>query len=182
MKLFKSTHNFGYEWSLVSAANWQKYPNENCPHVRHVDVLNRKLDPETGVLITERLLTVEQNVPRIILKLLGTDETQYVREISTIDPRKKTLTMQSVNITTSHLLTIEEETTYYEHPEDKKQTQMSQQATVSAGSLLSRWSNMVEDFSLNRFKHNAAVGREGFCKVLERFVVMAEPQPTKESF
>lgn len=69
MKLFKSTHDYNYEWSLVSAAQWQKYPNENCPHVSHVDVLNRTMDPETGILTTERLITVNQNIPTIIKKV-----------------------------------------------------------------------------------------------------------------
>lgn len=69
MKLFQSKHEFQYEWSLVSAANWQKYPNEHCPHVQHVDVLNRTLDPETGILTTERLITVDQNVPALIMKV-----------------------------------------------------------------------------------------------------------------
>jgi hypothetical protein len=69
MKLFKSTHDYNYEWSLVSAAQWQKYPNENCPHVSHVDVLNRTIDPETGILTTERLITVNQNIPTIIKKV-----------------------------------------------------------------------------------------------------------------
>lgn len=69
MKLFKSIHEYNYQWDLVSAANWQKYPNENCPHVQHVDVLNRTVDPETGILTTERLITVEQSAPRFILKV-----------------------------------------------------------------------------------------------------------------
>lgn len=53
----------------MSAAQWQKYPNENCPHVSHVDVLNRQMDPETGILTTERLITVNQNIPTIIRKV-----------------------------------------------------------------------------------------------------------------
>ena len=69
MKLFKSIHDFQYEWSLVSAANWQKYPNEHCTHVYAVDVLDRRVDPETGVLTTERLISVNQNVPRFIMKV-----------------------------------------------------------------------------------------------------------------
>lgn len=69
MKFFKSTHEYGYEWNLVSAAQWQKYPNENCPHVSHVDVLNRQIDPETGIMTTERLITVNQNIPTIIKKV-----------------------------------------------------------------------------------------------------------------
>jgi hypothetical protein len=69
MKLFKSVHIYDYPWSLVSAANWQKYPNEHCPHVQAVDVLDRRIDPETGILVTERLITVKQNVPTVILKV-----------------------------------------------------------------------------------------------------------------
>ncbi|KAF7722807.1 hypothetical protein EC973_002691 [Apophysomyces ossiformis] len=174
MKLFKSTHDYDYEWSLVSAANWQKYPNDKCPHVTHVDVINRTVDPKTGILTTERLITVNQNVPSFILKILGTDTTQYVREISIIDPKKKILTMKSINLTMSNLLSVEETIEYREHPETRQKTQFTQQAAISAGSLVSRWANMIEDFSLKRFQQNAVVGREGFSKVLEKFVVMAE--------
>jgi hypothetical protein len=51
-------------------------------------------------------------------------------------------------------------------------TLFTQQAIISAGSLVSVWSNMLEEFSLQRFKQNADVGRIGFNKVLERFVGM----------
>ncbi|ORZ24319.1 PRELI-like family-domain-containing protein [Absidia repens] len=180
MKLFKSVHDFNYEWNLVSTAQWQKYPNENCPHVQHVDVLNRSMDRTTGVLTTERLITVEQNVPTIIRKILGTETTQYVREISIIDPKAKTVTMRSINLTMANLLKVEETIVYQVHPEDKEKTQFTQQAAISAGSVMSRWGNLVEDFSLKRFQQNAAVGREGFAKVLERFVVMAEAAESKK--
>ncbi|KAI8369931.1 MSF1-domain-containing protein [Blakeslea trispora] len=176
MKWFKSTHDFKYEWSLVSAAQWQKYPNESCPHVAHVDVVSRTVDPETGVLTTERLITVDQNIPMIIKKILGGGSRQYVRETSVIDPKEKTLTMHSVNLTLSNILSVEETIVYKEHPEDSSKTQFTQQAAISAGSLVSTWSNTLEDFSLKRFQQNAAVGRAGFTKVLERFVVMAEAQ------
>ncbi|KAG0868924.1 hypothetical protein G6F16_007677 [Rhizopus arrhizus] len=116
---FKSNHEFHYEWSLVSAANWQKYPNESCTHVAHVDVLSRTIDPDTGLLTTERLITVKQNIPTLIKKILGSDSTQYVREVSTIDPRTKTLTMKSVNLTMSNLLKVEETIVYREHPDDQ---------------------------------------------------------------
>lgn len=119
MKFFKSTHEYSYEWNLVSAAQWQKYPNVDCPHVSHVDVLNRQLDPKTGVLTTERLITVNQNIPTIIKKILGSTSTQYVREISIIDPQTKTLTMRSINLTLCNLLSVEETIVYHEHPDDK---------------------------------------------------------------
>ncbi|KAI7861038.1 PRELI-like family-domain-containing protein [Circinella umbellata] len=166
MKLFKSIHDYQYEWSLVSAANWQKYPNEHCTHVYAVDVLDRRIDPETGILTTERLISVNQNVPRFIMKLMGCDaHSQYVREISIIDPKKKTLTMRSQNLTMSNILSVEEEIEYREHPEDPSRTQFSQQATISAGSMMNRWASVLEDFSIKRFQQNAAIGREGFSKV-----------------
>lgn len=146
MKIYEGVHDFHYKWSLVSAANWQKYPNENCPHVKHVDVLHRFVDPATGILYTERLFTVKQNVPTIILKvwnsyvllllvacivfwlmnvpfypfqILGSGTTHYVRETSAIDPKTKTLTMKSYNLTMGNLLRVEETMRYREHPTDK---------------------------------------------------------------
>jgi hypothetical protein len=110
--------------------------------------------------------------------------------------------MRSINLTMSNLLTVEETIVYHEHPEDTARldillkiffyssfllffyefrTQFTQQAAIKAGSLVSGWSNVLEEFSLRRFKQNADVGRAGFNKVLERFVVMAEAQQTTKS-
>lgn len=50
-------------------------------------------------------------------------------------------------------------------------TQFTQQAAISAGSIVSRWANVIEDFSLKRFQQNAAVGREGFSKVKQNFLL-----------
>lgn len=49
-------------------------------------------------------------------------------------------------------------------------TYFTQQATISAGSLVvAGWSSILEEFSLRRFQQNADFGRIGFTKVLERF-------------
>lgn len=69
MRLFKTVHDFDYSWHTVSAAQWQKYPNPDCPHVQHVDVLNSSVDPETGVLRIERLISVNQKAPALILRV-----------------------------------------------------------------------------------------------------------------
>jgi hypothetical protein len=34
--------------------------------------------------------------------------------------------------------------------------------------------SMIEDWSVKRFQQNAVIGREGFSKVLEKFVILAE--------
>ena len=77
MKIFETKHIYNYEWSVVSAANWRKYPNEGSPHVQAVDILNQHVDPETGILTTERLFTVTQNVPTIILKVYIFKHIEY---------------------------------------------------------------------------------------------------------
>jgi hypothetical protein len=60
---------FNYPWNHVTHANWNKYPNPNSPQVIHVDVLDRRVDPETGILHTERLIACKQPIPTWISKV-----------------------------------------------------------------------------------------------------------------
>ncbi|KAI8602193.1 PRELI-like family-domain-containing protein [Dissophora ornata] len=169
MKFFQATHTFDHSWAQVTAANWMKYPNEQCPHVIAVDVLDRHVDPETGVLRTERLLTCNQNAPALVLKFLGGSTLSYVRETSELDPKTMKLTMKTQNLSMCNVLTINETVTYTVHPQDGSSTLFIQEAQIAAGSALSRFSSYVEDFCLTRFRDNAAVGRAGFETVLEKF-------------
>ncbi|KAF9186470.1 hypothetical protein BGZ51_001998 [Haplosporangium sp. Z 767] len=169
MKFFQATHKFDHSWAQVTAANWMKYPNEQCPHVIAVDILDRHVDPETGVLRTERLLTCNQNAPALVLKFLGGSTLSYVRETSELDPKTKKLTMKTQNLSMCNVLTINETVTYTVNPQDESSTIFKQEAQIVAGSALSRFSSYVEDFCLTRFRDNAAVGRAGFEMVLEKF-------------
>ncbi|KAF9372149.1 hypothetical protein CPB97_001426 [Podila verticillata] len=168
MKFFEATHRFNHSWAQVTAANWMKYPNEQCPHVIAVDVLDRHVDPETGVLRTERLLTCNQNAPALVLKFLGGSTMSYVRETSELDPKTKKLTMKTQNLSMCNVLTINETVTYTVNPQDENSTLFKQEAQILAGSALSRFSSYIEDFCLTRFRDNAAVGRAGFEMVLEK--------------
>lgn len=48
---------------------WHKYPNPYCTHVQTVDVLSRTVDPETGIVRTERVLGCKQKTPAWIVKV-----------------------------------------------------------------------------------------------------------------
>ncbi|KAI8879890.1 MSF1-domain-containing protein [Backusella circina FSU 941] len=174
MIFIKSSHVFDYEWNLVSAAQWQKYPNDHSAHIQHVDVLDRRVDPETGILITERLLTVKHNVPKFFLKILGTGETQFVREVSTIDPKKKSFVLVSENLSLCNFMKCEEEISYTALPGYPEKTQFTQKATMTVNKFLSRWESLIEDFTVKRFNQNAQIGRESVLSVLQRFVNMKE--------
>lgn len=58
-----------HPWALVNQGIWRKYPNRECAHVISVDVLDRSIDPTTGILRTERVLGVRQKAPLWVLKV-----------------------------------------------------------------------------------------------------------------
>lgn len=52
---------------------WRKYPNPRCSHVISVDVVDRTVDPITGVIRTERILGCKQKTPTWIVKVTLSD-------------------------------------------------------------------------------------------------------------
>ncbi|AEO63537.1 uncharacterized protein THITE_2108933 [Thermothielavioides terrestris NRRL 8126] len=168
MKVFSNTETFNYSWDEVSTANWRKYCpwNQKSTHVVAVDTLSRTVDPETGILRTERLITCRQSAPEWLKSLMGgcIDESQ-VFETSYVDPRNKTVTMVSTNLTWSNLINVQETVVY--RPLNEHQTRFEQAAQITA--LCGGWQrlkNSIEDTLVKRFRENAAKGKEGFEAVL----------------
>lgn len=166
--VFSSNHTFNYSWDEVSTANWRKYCpwNDKSTHVTGVDTLSREVDPATGILRTERLITCKQSAPEWIKALIGAGDESHVYECSYVDPANKTVTMVSWNLTWSNVLNVQETVTY--KPLNEHQTQFGQSAQITA--LCGGWQrikNKIEDFSVCRFKENAIKGKEGFESVLE---------------
>ncbi|KAK2070194.1 hypothetical protein P8C59_004709 [Phyllachora maydis] len=175
MKVFSNSVTFDYSWEEVSTANWRKYCpwNDKSTHVTAVDTLSRHVDPETGVLRTERLITCKQSPPAWVRNAIGTcmDES-IVYETSYVDPRRRSVTMVSQNLTWSNLVNVQETVMYRpvmpETGERKDQTQFLQEAKITA--LCGGWQrikNGIEDGLIGRFRENAQKGREGFERVLE---------------
>ncbi|KHN96579.1 protein MSF1 [Metarhizium album ARSEF 1941] len=177
MKVFSNAVTYNYSWDEVSTANWRKYGpwNNKSEHVIAVDTLSRTVDPETGILRTERLITCKQSAPEWLKTLMGNSmDVSYVFEASYVDPARKALTMVSQNLTWSNLVNVQEEVAYT--PLGAHQTQFQQSARVTA--LCGGWQrikNSIEDTLVTRFKENALKGREGFERVLEMSrIVFAE--------
>ena len=171
MKIFNTDCTFQYSWDEVSTANWRKYGtwNPKSQHVLAVDTLSRHVDPSTGILRSERLITCHQNAPQWVLSLLGGDTTSLVYEISYVDPAAKKVTMCSTNMTWSNLLQCRETVIYQPLAADpSRQTQFMQEAKIVA--LCGGWQKIktkIEEASVERFRENAKKGREGFEAVLE---------------
>jgi PRELI-like family len=171
MKVFATNCTFDYSWSEVSTANWRKYCpwNDKSPHVIAVDTLSRQLEPTTGILRTERLITCQQNAPGWVVSLFGGSSTSHVYEVSYVDRERQKVTMCSTNLTWSNVLSVRETVTYQPSKTDPLgKTEFSQDAKITA--LCGGWQKMkakIEDASVERFKENAKRGREGFEAVLE---------------
>lgn len=168
MKVFSNTCTFDYSWEEVSTANWRKYCpwNEKSTHVIAVDTLSRHVDPETGILRTERLITCKQSAPKWLASLMGGNETSHVYETSYVDPQTKKVTMTSHNLTFSNIINVQETVVY--QPYSSTQTQFVQEAKITA--VCGGWQkikNAVEEATVNKFKENAIKGKEGFEAVLE---------------
>ncbi|KAF2279689.1 MSF1-domain-containing protein [Westerdykella ornata] len=172
MKIFQQSTEFDYSWEEVSTSNWVKYGpwNEKTPHVIAVDTLSRTVDPATGILRTERLITCRQSTPKWINSILGGQDTSLVYETSYVDPKAKTVTLCSMNMTWSDLLNVRETCVY--RPSSSAphaKTTFQQRAEITA--LCGGWQkikNSIEQFTVERFQQNAARGREGFEMVLQR--------------
>ncbi|KAH6655981.1 protein MSF1 [Truncatella angustata] len=167
MKVFSNSVTFNYSWEEVSIANWQKYGpwNDKSAHVIAVDTISRDVDPATGILRTERLITCKQAAPEWLKSIFGGMDTSQVFETSYVNPAEKTVTMVSQNITLSNMINVQETVVY--KPLNAHQTQFTQDARITA--LCGGWQrikNSIEDTLVTRFRENAAKGKEGFEAVL----------------
>ena len=174
MRVFSSNYTFDYSWNEVSTANWRKYCpwNKASPHVIAVDILSREVDPTTGILRTERLITCRQPAPAFVTALFGGQCTTHSYEKSYVDPKNKKVTMSSINLTWANMLTVRETVVY--EPDltasepGHERTKFEQEARITA--LCGGWQKFktkLEDASVDRFRENAKRGREGFEAVLE---------------
>jgi hypothetical protein len=98
--------------------------------------------------------------------MTGGAGVSYVREISEVDPKAKTVVLKSVNLSCANLLRINETCTYTQSPSSPNQTIFYSSSTIRAFTYLQRLSNKVEDWSVDTIKQNSKRGKEGFESVL----------------
>ena len=168
--------NCSHSWSQVAIGMWHKYPNPHCSHVMSVDVVDRSVDPNTGVIRTERILGCKQRAPTWIVKLFGGSEDAYVREISFVDPTSQTTTISSVNLSLAQFAVCNEMIRY--SPNGSNRTKFSQTAEIET--RVEMWRSVADRFEgwlAGRFEQNAEKGKEGFTDVLSRLWRQDEPQP-----
>lgn len=144
-------------------------------HVVAVDVLRREINPSSGILTTERLITVQQSIPRWIVALVGGTNVSYVREVSEVNPKTRTLTLRSINLTMNSLLSVYETVVYSPNPKNPtNSTIFRQEAQITAYASFRRLCNKIEDWSVERFNQNAELGKAGFDSVLNKIYMRVQ--------
>ncbi|CUA72371.1 Protein UPS2, mitochondrial [Rhizoctonia solani] len=177
--VYSQSFPYNHSWAHVNLGIWHKYPNPKCAHVVSVDVVDRSVDPATGVIRTERILGCKQAAPRWIVKLLGGSDDAFVREISFVDPVTARTTVTSVNLSLSQYVTVLENIVYepLRGTDGQMQTQFTQTAEIQARMAI--WRSVgerLEKFSVDRFGQNAQLGREGFEGVLGMLLEQKQAQ------
>ncbi|KAI0080023.1 MSF1-domain-containing protein [Panus rudis PR-1116 ss-1] len=167
MHYFTQLFTYDHPWSHVVIGMWHKYPNPHCSHVLSIDVVDRSVDPQTGVIRTERILGCKQKAPTWIVKFFGGSEDAFVREVSFINPATQEATITSVNLSLSQFATCYETIRYV--PAANGRTTFAQTAEIQARMAIWRSAaDKLENFLVQRFEQNAQLGKVGFTDVLRR--------------
>ncbi|KAK9898069.1 MSF1-domain-containing protein [Cystobasidium minutum MCA 4210] len=182
---WSSSQIISFNFHQLAGTIFRKYPNEYAQHVVSVDVLDRSIDPETGVLRTERLIGVHQPAPRWVASLLGTNAESYAREVTFLVPESSdapetqppTIIVSSINMSLKNVLTCYERISYVpSRLKPKQETVMTTIAEISAhgklrdgGMTARKVGRKFEDYSLERYKVNSQIGRKGLDSKLEQY-------------
>ncbi|XP_041931136.1 PRELI domain containing 1a [Alosa pseudoharengus] len=154
-------------WDQVCLAFWQRYPNPYSNHVLTEDIVFREVTPDNR-LISRRLLTKTNRAPRWAEKFLPKQMARlaYIVEDSIIDPKNRTMTTVTWNITHARLMSVKEHCVYAVNPDNSNWTEIKREAWIS--SSLYGLSRAIQEFGVARFKTSVTKTMKGFEYVLAR--------------
>lgn len=154
---------FDEEWTVMTQALWNRYPNPHCKHVLTLDTLSRSVDPFTGELRSERLFMKSGTVPHWLKAMIPFKRGEaFVVESSTVDGINKSLRTVTRNINMRRLLYVEEECIYT--PKNPDQTQLQLRAQFHC--QLRYVGGSLEGFGLSNFVENVQRSRLAWRWVL----------------
>merc|ERR1711971_257066 len=143
-----------------------KYPNPESLHVDRVDIIDRRLDQETGSLIVRRLISATLSPPHW-MKSIGFPDAAHILEEAVINPFKKEMLIRSVNITGNALLEINELCIY---SEDKDEcTKYEQRAVIESAIPLEILRSPIESYAKSVHETNAEKGLKAMKKICSLF-------------
>ena len=166
MKKYEGTYTFNYTWQQIATAFWNRYPNKYSRHVLSEDIIDRKLDYNSGQLVTRRLFVKTNSCPRWIERLMKTKNVHILEE-SIVDPIKQTLTTSTKNLGMTNLMTVEEVCVYKPHPENSVWTLVERKTNFDS-KLTGLKRLAILKLSFERYKYNIRRTDSGFQQVIRK--------------
>ena len=139
-------------------------------------VLNRYID-EDGCLVTKRLHAVYQETPSYIRAFVG-DYCSYAGEESIINPKTKTFSMRTKNISLGCIALCDELCVYKPLPGDMSKTDYRKYVHVHAY-LYGFINNLVEDWCVDVDRKNRGNGITVMDEILKSFTSFVIPPPVE---
>ncbi|CAG0880056.1 unnamed protein product [Cyprideis torosa] len=163
MKIWTTDVTFDSPWETVAQAVWRKYPNKFNPCVVATDVVDRYV--EKGILHSERVVTSKFPVPGWVEAIIGTHSAAFSHEISQVDPKKRSFSMQVKNLSLGACLELRERLTYDADQNDSNKTHfhMEQYVTVFGVPL----SSYLEDSLVETVRNNSVKGKLAIENVIQ---------------
>ena len=155
----------------VTNAWWQKYPNPHSLQVTEVDTIDRRMDAETGELVTRRLISAALKPPSW-LAAIGFPDYCYVLEETRVNPHSKNMILKSVNVTGGEFLQIQETCEYSAIGDDDNKCLYEQSAAIT--SFVPLIHSAVESYSLGIHSEKATKGLKAMEELCEKYVKLGQ--------
>ena len=175
-----------YPWSTVASAYWKRYPNPHSNHVYSEDMIDVKMDKETGVLRTKRLIMKSNKLPWWGEHLFSARRVAVIEE-AVIDPSSKCMTTYTRNIGLRFFMGTTEKVIYTScgddncdkivpikasenlhrplHDMPESTTNVVKKVWIESDVLGLR--SAIKKFGIDRYQRNYQAAAEGFEYVLK---------------
>lgn len=101
-----------------------------------------------------------------LLQIIGSAKVCHASEKSEVDPKKKIMSLKTINLTFCRHISVDEVLYYVPHPEDPQKTLLKQEASVSVRGV--PLSHYMEDMITSKISVNAGKGRQGLEWVINK--------------
>lgn len=167
MKIWTTEHVFNHNWENVVQSQFRKFPNPHSTAVLGTDVIDRHVDPATGILHSHRIITSDWGLAPWVQRLIGANRECYAHEYSSVNPTSRLMEMKSINLTFCSFVNMKEQMSYFPHPkEPSSKTLMRQEMIVTVQGV--PLTSFMESLIVNTVSASAAKGRQAIDWVVEK--------------
>lgn len=111
VRIFHTSHEYAFDFSILSQAFFLKYPNPFSKHVSSCDTIEQYVDGE-GRLVVKRLIRKKGRLPSMLRFVVGSVTDTWTLESSVVDPKARTLTSWVRNLDHTKIMRVDDYSTY----------------------------------------------------------------------